>query len=169
MRRIIALILVTSIIAGTIVAILAWRREVVTSFPLSSFSESGVQVDLYVERSDQGQDVLVARYTPLREHFHVFSKDLAPDGIDGMGRPTRLDVVNGFQATGELVADQPVQIQQIEGLPEVFPVYPDGPVTLRLPIKGEGSGQITVSYMSCSSNFGCLPPTEKTLVITLPR
>lgn len=167
MRRLTPLLSGTMLVVGIALVALGLKDSVTRSVPLASFAESGVQVDLSVEQSARGQDTLVARYTPLRAHFHVYSKDLPPNGLDGMGRPTRLDVLSGFQIMGELTADQPVETQEIEALNAIFPVYPDGPVALRLPVKGEGVGQIKVSYMACSSSFGCLPPTERILTITL--
>jgi len=57
----------------------------------------------------------------------------------------------------------------LSGISEVFLVYPDGPVTLSLPVKatGDGSATVKVSYMACSIG-GCLAPTAKTLDIALP-
>jgi hypothetical protein len=135
---------------------------------LGGFSESGVQVDLSVEPRSDATCVLAARFTPLLEHYHVYSKDLPPDGVDGVGRPTRLDIISGLTAVGDLTADATTSDLKTEGIPQVLPVYPDGPVTLRLPVSGagDGSAQVRISYMACST-INCLPPAARTLDIKL--
>ncbi len=137
---------------------------------LGEFSEAGVQVDLSLERSSAAPCVLAARYTPLYEHFHLYSKDLPPDGVNGVGRPTRLDISSGLVATGELTADATTSDFKTEGVDEVLPVYPDSPVTLRLPVSvaGDGHARIKVSYMACSE-FTCLPPATRTLDVNIDK
>ena len=157
------------ILSAVVVLILGLSSaKLVTVTPLAEFSKSGVQVDLSLEQAGAAPCVLTARYTPLREHFHVYSKDLPPDGINGLGRPTRLDIVSGLSPAGELTADATTSDFQTQGLDEVLPVYPDGPLTLRLPVSvtGDGNAQVTVSYMACSA-ITCLPPTAETLDINV--
>ena len=101
---------------------------------------------------------------PLEPHFHLYSKDLPRDGVNGLGRPTRIDIINGLVATGDLVADQPTLTLKMESLDVSFPVYPDGAVTLRLPIKNNGT--VNISYMTCSETR-CMPPYEKTVEVRL--
>ena len=163
----IALILLLS--GGGIYAALQIARSRLPFTPLASFSQSGVQVDVGLVAQKDGDFVLLARYTPLQANFHVYSKDLPANGLDGMGRPTRLEPISGLQITGNLNADATVIDQHISGLTEVFPVYPDGPVTLSLPVKFNApSAVVKVSYMACSSDFGCLPPTENTVILRAP-
>ena len=90
------------------------------------------------------------------------AKTLPPGGINGVGRPTRLDIVSGLTAVGELTADATTSDLKTEGIPEVLPVYPDRPVTLRLPVRvaGDGNAQVRMSYMACSP-VTCLPPDDK--------
>jgi hypothetical protein len=167
-RLILAVIPLFVILAVAMVALLRSRLPLVAR--LAGFSESDVQVDLSLEQNLTAPCVLAARYTPLEEHFHLYSKDLPPDGVNGAGRPTRLDIISGLVATGELTADATTIDFKTQGIPEVLPVYPDGPVTLRLPVRaaGDGSARVKMSYMACSALM-CLPPVAKTLDIHLSQ
>ena len=73
------LILAIVLVVGTgMVLIFAWLRSgPPVAAALGEFSEAGVQVDLSLEQSSAAPCVLAARYTPLQEHFHVYSKDSA--------------------------------------------------------------------------------------------
>jgi hypothetical protein len=161
---------VTFILILCAAAILFWalRARVPVVTALADFSQSGVQVELSLEQSSDAPCVLAARYSPLEAHFHVYSKDLPADGVDGVGRPTRLDIVSGLTAAGELTADATTSDLKTQGIDVILPVYPDAPVTLRLPVKvtGDGNAQVTLSYMACSAAV-CLPPTSRTLDINL--
>jgi len=98
------------------------------------YSDSGVTVTLLLHGNR-----LTATYRPDRAGFHLYSATLPPDGIDGLGRPTVLAAGHGLTATGPAVADrQPVTRHETE-LGVDLPVYPDGPVTLTLPVTGSGT------------------------------
>jgi hypothetical protein len=165
-RLTLAVILMIGVLGVAIAAL--WRSRSTLVARLGGFSASGVQVDLSLEQNATAPCVLAARYTPLEAHFHVYSKDLPPDGVNGAGRPTRLDIISGLVAAGELTTDAATNDFKTQGIAEVLPVYPDGPVTLRLPVKatGDGSARVKVSYMACSAVV-CLPPVVKTLDIHL--
>lgn len=130
---------------------------------LHTFTENFVKVEIALEKDAVGNLMLASTYTPTQPDFHLYSKDLPPDGA---GRPTRLEILqqDALQAVGQLFADQPIIDQHIEGFAEPFPIYPDGPVTLRLPIQPLKIEQnpiqipISVTYMTCSSRGRCLPP-----------
>ena len=122
---------------------------------LHSFVENYVKVEVVVEKDAVGNMILASTYTPTKAGFHLYSKDLPKNGIDGAGRPTLLEIaqMKNMRATGQLFADQPIINHHIEGFSEPFPIYPDGPITLRLPIQTENSedssvqAQIAVTYM----------------------
>lgn len=143
---------------------------------LHSFTENSVKVEIVVERDAIGNVILASTYTPTKAHFHLYSKDLPKSGIDGAGRPTLLEIPqeDKIRATDRLFANQPIINQELEGFTEPFPIYPDGPVTLRLPIEIVNSDedpiqtQISVTYMTCSSEGRCLPPVmNKQVEITI--
>lgn len=148
----------------------------VTVSPLGGLTKNGVDVQLNLEQNQDGQTVIAATYRPLEPLFHVYSKDLPPTGIDGIGRPTRLEIVSGpLEAIGELQADVPPLQKQFAGFDTPFPIYPDGPVTLRLPVNlhevtpTDNIAEFSVSYVACSSKGVCLLPVfSQSISVTLP-
>jgi len=141
---------------------------------LASVTEHGARVDFTLDRGSNGRLWLAARFSPLESDAHVYSKDLPPKGIDGMGRPTRFDLMElaGVSATGAVTADRVVIDDRIDVLNLTFPIYPDGPVTMRHPIAlAAGSGparvEAAVGYLVCGRK-GCLAPVEgKRVTLTL--
>ena|SRR5258708_4688212 len=138
---------------------------------LNSFTQNHVQVDINLEQSQSGQTYVSATYKPLDATFHLYSKDLPPNGIDGVGRPTLLEVRKGAQPAGSVTDSVPAKDTKIDGFDVPFPIYPDGPVTLRLPIKaiegGSAPMQLSLTYMACSLTGGCYPPVmDKTVTVS---
>jgi thiol-disulfide isomerase/thioredoxin len=146
---------------ATLLAILQQWMPKTVLVALSSFSEHGVHVALDLERDTAGRRWLAATFTPTDADVHLYSKDLPPDGIDDLGRPTRLDVdaSSSIQPLGAVVANRPAHNDRIDALNLSMPVYPAGPVTLRMAVKlaGDAPVNIRVSYMGCGAR-GCLPP-----------
>jgi hypothetical protein len=95
----------------------------------------------------------------------VYSISLPAGGVDGLGVPTRLGVRGGLRATGSPTADRPIRSLSLPGLNVVLPVYPDGPVTVTLPVTrtGSSSAQAIVSYGACSTST-CLPPVTALVI-----
>src|SRR5262245_53878310 len=80
------------------------------SRPLATVSENDVTVDIAFERDAAGKAWLVGTFTPLLEHFHLYSKDLPKEGRNGLGQPTRLEIASGpIRAGGDLTANQPLE------------------------------------------------------------
>ncbi len=132
---------------------------------LASATQNHVTVTIALERDAAGTAWLAATFTPDDPSFHLYSQDLPRQGIDGLGRPTLVELPAGarLQAAGGLRAS----VQTVPGV-EGLPVYPAGPVTLRLPVrlpagKGWFDEQASVTYMACSDN-ACLPPVENKLI-----
>lgn len=134
------------------------RRQIAA---LSSFVEHGVRVSLVLERDLAGGTWLAATFSPTAAGVHLYSKDLPPTGIEGLGRPTRVEVdpASSIRFIGQTVADHPIVDDRIDALNLSVPVYPAGPVTLRVPVRktGRGVARLRVSYMGCGPN-GCLAP-----------
>jgi hypothetical protein len=106
------------------------------------------------------QHQLTATFTPRRSGFHVYSVDLPAAGVQGLGVPTRVQASGGATATGDLEADQPVRSLEYPSLGVTLPVYPDGPVTLRLAVeRSRSEPEVRVSYAACSEAL-CLPPVR---------
>ena len=132
---------------------------------LTEFASSGVRVAVFMESDSQGQPLLRATFTPTDEGFHVYSKDLDPKTTGGVGMATRLELLPhpSIRAAGQLFADRAPESHQ--GLD----IYPDGPVSLRLPIQFVGAdtniaAQVAVSYMACKTDGVCLRPVERQIL-----
>ena len=72
---------------------------------------------------------------------------------------------------GRACGDRPVQADVIEELHLSLPVYPAGPVTLRLPVRvrSGATAELSVAYMACGG-IGCQPPvTDRRVPVVLPE
>ncbi len=90
------------------------------------------------------------------------------------GRLFTLELVSSasIRPAGPLVADQPTIELQVAALGLTFPVYPEGAVTLRLPVtltaKDSATAVLSVTYMACSDRI-CLPPViDKRIAVRIP-
>ena len=142
---------------------------------LGSFTERGVHVGVGLDRDRSGGVWLTARFTPQSPDVHLYATELAEQGIDGLGRPTRLALIDatGITTKGPVVADRAIEWDRIEALKTALPIYPTGQVTLRqaVTLDRSPSGQratVSISYMGCGSN-GCLPPvSDRRLSLVVP-
>ena len=140
--------------------------------PAASLSRGGVTVTLTVEPGPTpDQATLVGVFTPKQnaQPLHLYSKDL-PDGPQGQA--TRLAMKPGQEAqpAGPL-SDGGLPVHDLAGLL----VYPDGPVTLRLPIwlpagapGATVKSEVLVSYMACTANSCLLKVVDVPLSVELP-
>lgn len=142
-------------------------------YPLSlaEFTQSKVSVAIRLERDPDGGVTLAATFTP-EAGLHLYSMDIPRAGVEGLGRPTLLELPPGsrLQPAGELAAS-------LEALPvdelQPLPVYPEGPVTMRLPVQlPQGSGwydeQVSVTYMACTDGQCCPPVVDLRVVVRIP-
>jgi hypothetical protein len=153
-------------------------RTSTTSFTvqqsLAKFTEKGVTVEVAVEQDQTGQTWLASTFTPTQPHFHLYSIDLPRKGLGGVGRPTLLEVIasTGLHPIGSLQANQPVIDLYFDILQRSYPVYPDGPVTVRLPIEKPDRPttpiELAITYMACSDTT-CLPPVENKPISAILR
>jgi len=168
---------VCALAAGAL--LLGWRflspPGVSASVTLAQFTQYEVSVRIEARKYASGTLALVGVFTPEREHFHLYSKDLPENGLNGLGRPTLIKIAasDGIKWTGPLTADQAEHDLYFKVLDINFPVYPEGPVTLSLPYEwtskeNSAAVDLAISYMACSDQQ-CLPPVEKKhLLIHIP-
>ncbi|NTW04456.1 MAG: hypothetical protein HGA19_24865 [Oscillochloris sp.] len=139
---------------------------------LAEITEHGVHVDISLERRWISTPVLVARYTPDEPRGHLYATNLPREGVNGVGRPTLLEIPPqpGMRAVGSLSADHSPLIQQMAGLSAPLSIYPDGPISLRLPITYvAGPATLSVTYMACSSEGYCMPPViDRKVTVIFP-
>jgi hypothetical protein len=137
----------------------------VSSVKLAEMTKNGVSVTINLETDGQGDSALLATFSPLEEDTHLYSMDLPMEGVDGLGRPTRLELAPGVQMQASGSLEESTAAQSVEISPDlpILPVYPAGPVTLRLPVTlpegtgGSFSDRVLVTYMACTVR-GCLRP-----------
>jgi hypothetical protein len=134
---------------------------------LASFTENYVDVSIYLERNSPGNYFLSATFTPPNG-YHLYSKDIPITGVDGLGRPTLLELTieSQMRATGELTESARAEKPDFE--PRDLLVYPLGALTLSLPVELPSGNdwvndELKVTYMVCSANQ-CKPPVEGKIV-----
>lgn len=158
-----------------LVAILQKWAPTRTVAELGSFVQSGVRVHVALERDSRDQAWIAAAFRPIARDVHLYGASLPADGIDGLGRPTRLTLVPSpvWQVMGPAVPDRLEEVLRFELLKTALPVYPAGPVTLRVPVTIAASNaareaEVQVSYMACSDT-GCLPPVaDRRMRVKMP-
>jgi hypothetical protein len=143
---------------------------------LADRTENGVRVEVALESDSKSQYLLCATFTPTDDGFHLYGKDLDPKTVDGLGMPTKFEIPasSSIKVAGSLFANVPTRVYHDEATKVSLPVYPDGPVTLRLPIEfGAGTAGVplilSVSYMACDSKGTCLKPVESSVHVMIPR
>ena len=144
-----------------------------TSLTLTTFTENSVEVVVKLQRAATGEVTLTATYTPLLSGFHLYSKDLPRNGINGLGRPTLLELSpdSKLQFTGPVTESVPSTVSSAD--PSGTLIYPDGPVTLTVPIQLPAGShlvedKISLTYMACSAG-GCKAPViGKIIPVNIP-
>ncbi|MCX4539837.1 hypothetical protein [Streptomyces sp. NBC_01565] len=137
--------------------------------PVARFTENGVTVTLGVADWKDAKGTLTATFTPTEAGYHLYSTDLPAEGVEGVGRPTSVKVAGALAATGPVAAGAEVLRINLPGVDSAVPVYPDGPVTVKLPIRAENAGassgesaggtaKALISYASCNAEEGCNIP-----------
>jgi thiol-disulfide isomerase/thioredoxin len=142
---------------------------------LAVFSQNGVRVHVALERDSLGDAWIAASFRPVAPDVHLYGASLPANGMDGLGRPTRLTLVpsDAWRVRGSAVSDRREEVLRFDALNTALPVYPAGAVTLRVPITITASpssrdAAIHVTYMGCS-DLGCLPPViDRRVPVRLP-
>lgn len=130
------------------------------------FDDARVEVRIRFERTSASRGIVVAEFRPTGSGIHLYGTDLPPDGIDGAGRPTLVTVVDpDWTSAMALSASPSTSLVDYPGFEEPFPVFPDGPVTLRQAVERTGSSddgaiETTVTFMACTSTGLCYLPVE---------
>ena len=139
---------------------------------LASFSENDVSVAISLNNTSAGHYFLSATFTPP-DGYHLYSKDIPVHGINGVGRPTLLELIAESQtkALGGLADNVPPEKFYFEH--NEFQVYPLGAVTLSLPVElppGHRwvSDKLKITFMACSSTLCKAPVEGKIVTIRVP-
>ncbi|MQS16496.1 hypothetical protein F7Q99_30960 [Streptomyces kaniharaensis] len=136
-----------------------------TAAAAATYSGGGVTVTLRLAAGEDGRQLLNATFTPEQAGFHLYSVDLPAGGVDGLGLPTRLTVRGGLTADGATRADRPLRTVSPLGLGVELPVYPDGAVTISLPVRRADAGptEAVVSFGACSEQRCMVPVTDQVI------
>jgi len=140
---------------------------------LAKSAENKVEVTIALTRTESGQFILSATFTPQLLGLHLYSKEIPRNGVDGLGRPTLLELAEGsaLKANGEIT--ETVSTSQTTLDPDGLLLYPAGPVTLSLPVllpdgKNWVDEKILVTYMACDGQ-GCRAPVQqKPIAVKIP-
>jgi len=134
---------------------------------LASFTENYVEVSIQLEQTGAGAHVISATFTPP-EGYHLYSKDIPITGVDGLGRPTLLELTSSSEtmATGTLIESVEAEVPNFG--PRELLVYPASAVTLSLPVELPPGNdwiedELQVTYMACSASQ-CKPPVVGKIV-----
>jgi hypothetical protein len=172
--------LVASVMALALLAGIWWGFRASAGPPavlaqhLATVDEKNATIQIAFERDDGGQPLLTATFQPKKPDLHLYSKDTPRSGIEGLGRPTLLELAPGapIGPRGELSADVAAYPEPDGITDEPLLIYPSGPVTLRLPIEEPESGMslpVALTFMLCSNRGYCTPPVEnKQLTLRFP-
>jgi hypothetical protein len=131
------------------------------------FQANGVTVTVTLQASDRPSAHVTATFRPDQPGFHLYSIDLPPEGVDGLGIATKFSAVRGLQATGPPSANRPLRTLRPTGLDVDLPVYPDGPVTVSLPVTPDPreSPVVAVSYAACSQQRCMMPVIDQAIAL----
>lgn len=139
-------------------------------------SRNGVTVTLTYRPDPQaGPEAgeLIATFRPNQAGFHLYSKDLPPAGISGVGYPTRARPTRGLALTGVPSASVDPVALVVQSVGLTLPVYPDGPVTLTEPVRRLSPSALTstvlISYAACSSSLCLQPVVDQPIAVTLAQ
>ena len=144
------------------------------SLHLASYTDptNKVVVSITLTHPKQGYFFLDATFIPP-PGYHLYSKDLPRHGINGQGRPTLLELPSNsrMQSIGALT--ESVGSDMIGYEPDGPLVYPEGLVTLTLPVKlpltsGWVNDQISLTYMACNALSCKVPTIEKLIPVSVP-
>src|SRR5512140_3077053 len=102
------IMVLTMLLAAASVACAPVTRKPIA---LASFTKNYVDVSVTLEHASDGGVFLSATFTPQGDH-HLYSKDIPIHGLEGLGRPTLLELTEKSQmiALGELI--ESVQAQE---------------------------------------------------------
>jgi thiol:disulfide interchange protein len=135
------------------------------------FAKNGVSVVLSLERSGSSSEAtIVGVFTPDPRHpqpLHIYGLSL-PVGGPGIATRIALPADSPLRVRGPLTADQATH--DLAGLQ----VFPEGPVTLRLPVHlpsgNDPSLAITVliDYLACTHDSCLIPVLRGKVTLTVP-
>ena len=155
-----------------VLRITSCENQMSLPYALATSTENEVAVSIYLEGNANGETFLSASFTPP-DGYHIYSKDIPLTGVDGLGRPTLLELTEESQirSLGEVIESVSAEIPNFE--PKELLVYPPGAVTLSLLVElppGDGwvDDVVKITYMACSERGCKAPVTGKLVSVRVP-
>ena len=144
------------------------------SLQLTSYIDprNDISISLKLSHNLDNTFALEATFSPPAG-YHLYSKDLPLSGGNGQGRPTLLELSPGSRMRSLGPLKESVASDMVNYEPDGPLVYPEGPVTLTLPVSlprenGWVNDQVSLTYTACSA-ISCKDPTiGKVIPITVP-
>jgi hypothetical protein len=132
------------------------------NIPIITFEKHRVMVKLLIKYSEAGTTWIAAEFNPVDMRDSLYGKELPMEGVNGIGRPTRLEVSGQLALSGGVVSSVFCSNKTFEDIEGDFPMYPPGSVALyqgvTIPDTPVITFDVAVTYMACSDRGICLPP-----------
>ncbi len=144
------------------------------SLLLASYTDTNneIAVSVRLMRNLDTSFSLQATFIPP-SGYHLYSKDLSRSDINGQGRPTLLELPSSsrMHSTGALTESADSEMSGTES--DGQSVYPEGPLTLTLPIKlpqtsGWVKDQVRLTYTACTVTICKEPTIGKLIPVNIP-
>lgn len=135
-RRAIALAIAAVVVTGTVAAVvLLWADGGQPGATQLDFPVNRAHLSVSAQATGANDAVVEVTFSPTVPGGHLYGTTMPRTGIDGAGRPTLVELASGaWSVAGPAAESVPAHEQVLPGFSAPFPLYPDGPVTLRLPI-----------------------------------
>ena len=138
---------------------------------VGSMVDEGVTVTFRWTQDGKTGTTLVTTFAPTEVGYHLYAAGLPATGVQGIGRPTRVELGGALVPDGQAWVDRTAVAARVAGVDEPVPTYPAGPVTMRTPVRldpGRHDYLVWVTYAACSAQQ-CLPPVEhRRVVLSIP-
>jgi hypothetical protein len=140
-------------------------RSAAPAGPAGQLADGDVAVSAVLDPGPGGTGRVRVTFAPRQSGYHLYSISLPPGGVSGLGTPTIVAARGDLRAAGKASANKPVRDLRLAELNVTLPVYPDGPVTVTLPVRRAAAGRpsVAVTYGACSAET-CLPPVRGRVV-----
>jgi hypothetical protein len=172
------LIMVLAILAISFLLGISHRQQPILergrSLLLASYTDTTNEVAVSVRLTHKIDStfMLEALFVPP-PGYHLYSKDLPRDGVNGQGRPTLLELPpnSRMQSIGALTESLASAMASYE--PDGPLVYPPGPVTLTLPVRlpltsGWVKDRISLTYTACTEAACKVPTVGRLVTVRVP-
>lgn len=170
-RRPLGLAIAAIVVTGVVAAVVLLQADGGRAGPMQlDFPVNRAHLSVSARATGSDDAEIAVTFSPTVPGGHFYGTTMPRTGIDGAGRPTLVELAEGdWTASGPAEASVAAIDQSLPGFSTSFPLYPDGPVTFRLPIRRTTTGtatpaRVALTFMVCTSSGVCFPPVERSVV-----